>query len=257
MPDERLPLLGHVARLDRRRLIGAVTSGALLGSAWAASFRDAVLADDDTHVTVARTDTAFGALIEHRGHRIMLIDAGDAPAANMVTELTTGFLRRRIDAVLLPASAVDTLPSDYAERWRVRDLWTLPDQPDPTATSIAGKALHIGELAIETDALPMQAWRAGTPTGSAWYVSARIGRARLVVTSDGDALERLPLDARDVNAVICFDPDLEVDRIALDIDLLAVPTETVDRVPAGPRTVALSRDETVAFRLCDNRVEMP
>lgn len=257
MADSRSLPGGQIARLDRRRLIGAVVSGGLLGSAWAASFRDAVLAGDEAHVTVARTATALGVLIEHRGHRVMLIDAADAPAATTVTELSTGFLRQRIDALLLPVAGFDALPPDYAERWRVRHIWTLPDRPGVATSSLAGKTLRIGDLAIDTDALPIGAWRTGAPGDSAWYVGASFGRARLVVTSDGNALERLPLDAAMANAVVCLDAELELGTVPTGIALLAVPVETADRVPAGPRIMPLSRDASVAFRLRHGRVETP
>lgn len=187
----------------------------------------------------------------------MLIDAADAPAANMVTELSTGFLRQRIDAILLPAAGLDTLPRDYTERWRVRNIWTLPDRPGASASSLAGKTLRVGDLAIDTDALPIGAWQTGARADTAWYAGASFGRARIVVASDGNALERLPLDAAMANAVVCLDADLELGAVPTGIALLAVPVEAADRVPEGPRIMPLSRDASVAFRLRQDRVETP
>lgn len=257
MVDARASVAARVARLDRRRLIGAAAGGALLGSAWAASFRDAVMAGDDTLVSVARTATALGVLIEHRNHRIMLIDAADGPAAGTVTELCTGFLRQRIDAVLLPASSGDPLPPDYTERWRVGNVWTLPDRPGPAGSSLAGRSLAIGNLRVATDALPLGAWRGGAPRDSAWYVAATFGTARIIVLTDGAAVGRLPLDASMATAVVCFDVDFEPGVLPAGIDLLVVPVEAADRVPPATRVISLAATEPVAMRMRDGRIEAP
>jgi hypothetical protein len=256
MPELAAALSHELSGLSRRQMIAAVASGSLLGSAWAAAFRGAVLADEEPNVTVARTGTALGVLVDHRGHRILLIDAADGPGADTVTELATGFLRRRIDAVLLPAAAASVLPRDYRARWRVREVWTLPDGSTSSPSNLAGRSLHIERLQVDADALPRGAWRAGAPGESRWYVAASYGQARLTVASDAETIRLLPLDTSLVNAIVCADATLELPAVSPEIDTLAVPVETLDKLPEDPRIVPLLVGAAVTFRLRENAIDV-
>lgn len=256
MHDARVALAGEVGRLNRRQAFGAIVGGTLFGSAWAALFRHAVLADDEVQVSVARTATALGALIVHRGHRVLLIDAGDSAGVDSVTELAAGFLLQRIDNVIVPASAARHLSRAFRDRWRVRDIWTVPDLPGTTGQSLAGRSLRVGELRIVADCLPRGAWRGDAPATSPWYATASYGRTRLTVASDGSALDRLPLDPSMINAVMCGTIE-SPEALVRGIDILAMPVDAVGDVPNGPRVVPLSSGTPVAFRLRQDAIELP
>lgn len=257
MTDGDTPVLTQVARLGRRRLLGAVAGGALIGSAWAAALRDAVTAGDDVLVTVARTATALGVLYEHHGHRIMLIDAADGPGTIAVTELAAGFMRQRIDAVLMTTDTAASLPRDYSEEWSVRDVWALPDQKNNAPSSLAGKSLRVGDLVIEIGALPLGAWRTDASPKTDWYVAATRGRAGLTVTSDGDAIPRLPLDTAMANAIVCNDVGLDLGVVPAGINALVVPVEAAESISGDVSVVALSRNESATFRLRGDQIDTP
>lgn len=238
-------------------MFGAAAGGALLGSAWAAAFRDALTAGNEVHITIARTATALGVLFEHHQHRVMLLDAADGPGTTTVTELSTGFMRRRIDTLVLSPDAAATLPREYPERWNVRDVWAAPDPEAAKPSSLTGKSLQIGGLTIDADALPVGAWRADIPSETGWYVAASLGSARFFVTNSGNAITRLPLDATVANAVVCSDVHLELDVVPPGIDALLVPTEVADAIPVGPTVVSLSQNASTTLRLHADRIETP
>jgi hypothetical protein len=256
MRDARAALSGGSGRLTRRQMMAAIGGGTLLGSAWAALFRHAVLADGDVRVTVARTATSIGALVAHRGHRIMLVHAADGAGIDSVTELATGFMQQRIDSLILPASALQHLPREYRARWRVREIWTVPDLPEPVPQSLAGRSLRIGNLHVAGDFLPQGSWRQDAPAASPWFVVASFSRTRLFLASDGSALARLPLDASKLNAVLCTTTE-PPEMLPPGVAILAVPVEAADGVADGPRVVPLSTQTPIAFRLTGDAIELP
>ena len=59
------------------------------------------------------------------------------------------------------------------------------------------------------------------------------------------------------NAIVCGDVNLEPPRVPAGIDVIAVPFEAAERVPEGPRVVALSSEAAVTFRLREDGIEPP
>jgi hypothetical protein len=256
MADRRAPRV-PLRRLTRRQLLGAAGGGALLGSAWAAAFRRALADDEPPTVTVARTTSALAVLIAAYGHRVAVIDAADGDGAAESTELAAGFLRQRIDTVLAPTALAATLSRSYRARWRVRDVWSLPDAPDPSGRGLAGRALEIGGLRITADALPLGAWRVAPPDTRSWYVAVTFGVSCNYVVSDGPAVDRLPIDGTRADVVICGDIEMPAPRLVSAIGALAVPSEAIDAMPAGPALVPLVTSSPVVFRLRASAVELP
>lgn len=251
---------------SRRRLASLIAGGALTGGVWSTGL--SVLARGrHPQVFVLGNDGWQVLLIEHGTSRILMLIGTFEESPDREIDLLCGLLRQHIDVVVGSGEALGSLSSTFRNRRSVRTIVQL-DGSEAIASSPAfvplaePVQLRAGVLGVRLDPLSEGRWKTGSPGVSHWIAHLTAGD---LIVAIGPSLDVIANHGR-AHSTLAIAPVGDIARVWSVIPGITIASNTRDSLAtlgAGlssrvqTRLVRTFRRDIAAFRLKDNRIELP
>ncbi len=245
----------------RRSMVSAVIGGALLGSAWGLGLRQTSSHDGTPAVTVAWNRSGSATLIEHKRHRVILLDCPDGDGQPALAELVTGFMRQRIDVLIASDATLAALPADLSDRWQISHIFASDAYTSHPRFGFCGKTLAIDTLTIGGQRVNVGQWLATGSSPSGSYLDVRHRNARIAIVTRATLLPYVSLHAHQSTLLIITDGDVQALGSGPTHVAIAAPSNAPlfdGRDESDPHIVVrLYRDTPVTFLLASSGVTLP
>jgi len=249
--------------------VAACVGSAALGASWMTAL--AVLArGQHPQLFVVGDDAWQVVLIEHRDHRIVILNGEFEQSPETEIDRVCSVLRQRIDVVAGAGLALSLLSNDFRHRRSVGSVIQLDGSPGQVSSTnfvpmTEPIAISVGDIDVQARPLPATQWDQDTNGGVSWIAHVQVGQVVVAMAPSLDLIAQHAsiettlaiAPAGDLGSMKRSLPDVAVAINARSANRPADSQSRIDTDPQGLLLVRIFPQDIAGFVFRDGRLILP